>query len=278
VVVIGDTNSTLGCALAAAKMRIPVVHVEAGLRAADFMMAEEINRRLVDAISSVLCAPSAAAEARLRKEHVAGAVAVTGDIARDVLLRNAPRVGPIGEAPQWPLGRDEPFVFSTLHRAELTDDAAKIRGVVEALGSLGAPVIFAAHPRTRMALERHALLDRLPRSVHLLPPFGYLETLACIRDAMAVVTDSGGVQREAYWLGTPCVTVRDETEWEETVRLGANVLVSPLRAAEELARTVQTHLERRRDGWHRDAYGAGNAARLVRDAIERWSTVETIAG
>jgi UDP-N-acetylglucosamine 2-epimerase len=259
-------------------MRIPVVHVEAGLRAADFMMAEEINRRLVDAISSVLCAPSAAAESRLRLEHVAGVVTVTGDIARDVLLRNAPRVGPISEAPQWPLGRGEPYVFSTLHRAELTDDAAKIRGVVGALGSLGAPVILAAHPRTRIALERHALLDRLPRSVHLLPPFGYLETLACIRDATAVVTDSGGVQREAYWLGTPCVTVRDETEWEETVRLGANVLVSPLRAAEELAAAVQTHVGCRSDGWQRDAYGAGNAARLVRDAIERWSAAETVAG
>jgi UDP-N-acetylglucosamine 2-epimerase len=237
-------------------------------------MAEEINRRLVDAISAVLCAPSAAAEARLRLEHVPGTVAITGDIARDVLLRNVPRVEPIGHAPHWPLGRAEPFIFSTLHRAELTDHCERIAGVAAALGTLDMPVILAAHPRTRAALERHALIGRLPKNVYLLPPFGYLEALACIRDAAAVVTDSGGVQREAYWLGTPCVTVRDETEWEETVQLGANVLVSPARAAEELAAVVRGHAAHAGAGWHRDAYGAGHAARLVREAIERWSAGE----
>ena len=275
VVVIGDTNSTLGCALAAAKMRIPVVHVEAGLRAADSMMAEEINRRMVDAISTVLCAPSASAAARLRRELPTGLVALTGDIARDILLRHVPGAPPAGALPWWPLDRDTPFVFATLHRAELTDDPAKLRSVVTALGGLELPVILATHPRTRIALERHALLDRLPSDVHVLPPLGYREALACVHAALAVVTDSGGVQREAYWLGTPCVTVRHETEWRETVEAGANVLVLPERAASDLPQAVRDHIRStgERAGWDRDAYGDGRAALKIRDAIEQLSVV-----
>ena len=271
VVVVGDTNSTLGCALAAAKMRIPVVHVEAGLRAADALMAEEINRRVVDAISAVLCAPSAAAAAQLRREGTTGSVAVTGDIARDVLVRNVGRAGAARRAPEWPAG-DAPYAFATLHRAELTDDGAALAAVVEALAGVGLPVVLAAHPRTRLALERCLRGGALPPNVHLRPPLGYLETLAAVRDASVVVTDSGGVQREAYWLGTPCVTVRRETEWLETLACGANVLVPPELAATELAPAVRARA--RRDGapggWDRDAYGDGGAARRIRAAIEAW--------
>jgi UDP-N-acetylglucosamine 2-epimerase len=272
VVVIGDTNSTLGCGLAAAQLRIPVIHVEAGMRAADAMMAEEINRRVVDAISSVLCAPSATAERRLNLEHVAGTVVRTGDVARDVLVRNMDRVPRAADAASWPLKPDAPFVFATLHRAELTDDAGCLGDVVSGLGGLGLPVILAAHPRTKAALERHGLLDRLPPTVHLLPPLGYLQSLGCVRDALAVVTDSGGVQREAYWLGTPCVTVREETEWEETVQLGANVLIPPGQAQEQLAGVVRHHARGsgERGGWNRDAYGTGDAAAKIRDALEQW--------
>jgi UDP-N-acetylglucosamine 2-epimerase len=267
-VVIGDTNSTLGCALAAAQLRIPVVHVEAGMRAADAMMAEEINRRVVDTISTVLCAPSVAAERRLLDEHVPGTVVTTGDVARDVLERNAGRIPAASDAAGWPLARGAPFVFATLHRAELTDQADRLGGVVAALGTLGLPVILAAHPRTKAALERHGLLGRTAPTLHLLPPLGYLQSLGCVRDARAVVTDSGGVQREAYWLGTPCVTVRSETEWGETVELGANTLVRPERAQSELGAALAGRLERRAT-WDRDAYGAGDAAGHISDAIGR---------
>jgi UDP-GlcNAc3NAcA epimerase len=280
VVVIGDTNSTLGCALAAAKMRIPVVHVEAGLRATDSMMAEEINRRVVDSISSLLCAPSAAAAERLRIEHAAGAVVLTGDIARDILLQHISRAPRPGTLSGWPLDADADFVFATLHRAELTEEAERLRAVTIALGELALPVVLATHPRTRLAMERYGLIDSLPRAVHMLPPLGYLETLGCIRTATAVVTDSGGVQREAYWLGTPCVTVRRETEWAETVQARANVLVAPERAPDGLARAVGDQIRSVAEGiqWDRNAYGDGRAANKIRDAVEHLSAAEGVAG
>lgn len=270
-VVIGDTNSTLGCALAAAKLRIPVIHVEAGLRAADTMMAEEINRRMVDTVSALLCAPSAAAERRLREELMPGRVVRTGDIARDVLARGLARAPERGHVPGWPLAPAAPFLFATLHRAELVADPARLGTVVEALGRAALPTVLAAHPRTRTVLERSGR-DALG-GVHLLPPLGYLETIACVRDAQVVVTDSGGVQREAYWLGTPCVTVRGESEWRETVESGANVLVPPERAPDLLAGAIEEQSRRRARGaaWDRGAYGTGDAAARIRDAIREWA-------
>ncbi len=269
VVVIGDTNSTLGCALAAAKMRIPVVHVEAGLRSAE-LIAEEVNRRMVDAVSAVLCAPSANAEARLRRESAGGLIARTGDVARDVLIRNLARTRPAHAGAGWPLPPDTPFIFATLHRAELTDRPAVLGGALDALAAAGLPVIFAAHPRTRGVMERSGLHGRLAPAIHLLPPLGYLESLACVRDARVLVTDSGGLQREAYWLGTPCLTIRTETEWEETVELGANALVSPERAPAELAAAIRARLDGGARGWDRDAYGAGDGrvAGRIRAAID----------
>jgi UDP-N-acetylglucosamine 2-epimerase len=268
VVVIGDTNSTLGCALAAVKLRVPVIHVEAGLRAADALMAEEINRRVVDAVSHVLCTPSADATRRMRVERPDAVVVETGDVSRDVLLHSISRVPPRARPARWPLPVDEPFVFSTMHRAELVDHPARLRDALAALAALDLPVILATHPRTREALRTADA--RVDGRVRLLPPLGYLETLGCIRDAAAVVTDSGGVQREAYWLGSPCVTLRTDTEWQETVQLGANVLVSPERAGAELPAAVDGQRRRWHAGasWDRDAYGAGDAVGRVRLALE----------
>jgi UDP-N-acetylglucosamine 2-epimerase len=154
----------------------------------------------------------------------------------------------------------------TIHRAALTGDAEAFRTVLEALGDLGLPVIFPVHPRTRAALEHFDLLGRVPHSVSLLGPMGYLETIAAARDAAVVVTDSGGLQREAYWLGTPCVTLRCETEWAETVDCGANVLVPPMSATGLLAETVAQQRQRG-CSWSRDAYGDGQAAQMVADAV-----------
>ncbi len=267
VAVIGDTNSTLGAALAATKLRIPVVHVEAGLRASDPLMAEEINRRIVDAISGLLCAPSRAAEATLLRESVSGRVVMTGDIARDVLISNLARAPQTEAIARWPLVEGEPFVFCTLHRAELTDDREALHAVLRSLDRLPIPVIMAVHPRTRAKINEIGIK---PISALLLrEPFGYLETVACIREAVAVVTDSGGVQRESYWLGTPCITVRHETEWPETVQCGANVLIPPRQVDAELHTVLANSAAGPRD-WPRDAYGDGHAAEAITVATMEW--------
>ena len=270
VLVIGDTNSTLGAALAAAKLRIPVVHVEAGLRAADALMAEEINRRAVDAIASVLCTPSAAATTRVQQERTDAIVRETGDVAFDVLRSQLRRLEPAHRAKAWPLPAHDAFVFATLHRAELTDEPERLAAVLAALTALPYPVVLATHPRTRVVIERHdigrALAGALGRRLFLLPPLGYHEALACVREARVVVTDSGGIQREAYWLGTPCITMRGETEWHETLALGANRLLAPA-DAERLPALFDEADAGARD-WPRDAYGDGAAAERVKSAVE----------
>jgi UDP-N-acetylglucosamine 2-epimerase len=262
VIVIGDTTSTLGCALAASKEGLPLVHFEAGLRSSEPGLPEEVNRRVVDVIAQLLCTPSERASARLREECSPGTVVTTGDVARDVLLRHlaiapAPAPGP-------------PFVLATAHRAALTSSREALAALFAGLGSLGLPVLMPLHPRTREALERFGLLDRVPASVELRPPMGYLETIAAARDAAAVVTDSGGLQREAYWLGTPCVTLRGETEWTETAACGANALVPALEAPSRLAAVLADQRRRAREGgWSVEAYGDGRAAERIADAVER---------
>lgn len=266
VVVIGDTNSTLGCALAAAKLRLPVVHVEAGLRARDALMAEEINRRAVDAIAQLLCTPSARATERLACERPDATIRQTGDVAHDVLLRQEgtlPRPSTFA-----PVAEDEPYCYATLHRAELTDDAERLEHVLSALGALGRTVVLPLHPRTRAVLDSRLAGRDFGGALRLLPPVGYLESLALGRGAELVVTDSGGVQREAYWNGVPCVTLRGETEWLETVEIGANTLVSPA-ASERLPAAIAEHRRRWAGGgtWDRTLYGTGDAAARIATAV-----------
>lgn len=271
VVAIGDTNSTLGVALAAAKLRIPVVHVEAGLRARDRMMAEELNRRAVDAIASLLCTPCRSATERMRAEHPHTVTAETGDVSLDVLQGALPRLPTAGSIVP---GLASVYIFATLHRAELTDDPKLLHGALRSLEALDHPVVLAVHPRTRERLVERADRRSSPEphsgTLTLIPAVGYLESLALTRGAAAVVTDSGGLQREAYWLGTPCVTLRQETEWEETLTSGANHLVPPTHATQALGAAVEAQLLRWADGkrWTPDAYGSGHAAEAVTAAIE----------
>ncbi|MEP7327308.1 MAG: UDP-N-acetylglucosamine 2-epimerase (non-hydrolyzing) [Gemmatimonadota bacterium] len=269
LVVIGDTNSTLGCGLAAAKAGVPLVHVEAGLRARDADMAEEINRRVVDAIAGLLCTPSRAVTARLRAARPDATVVETGDVARDVLESCRERLPDVTSLLPGDDGKG--YVFATLHRAELTADPAILGNVITVLGELDFPVLLALHPRTRAVLngmgETRTRFGRLT----IREPVGYLESLALISKAAAVVTDSGGVQREAYWFGVPCVTVRSETEWLETVELGANVLVPPGKVVDELIPAVRGQVKRRQQAsWDRDAYGKGDAGDKIARAITSW--------
>lgn len=261
-VVIGDTNSTLGCALAAAKLRIPVVHVEAGLRALDTLMAEEINRRVVDSFAQVLCTPSPAATERMRAEHPDATVVETGDVAHDVLQA---QLGALPDVTAMlPVSASSGYAYATLHRAELTDNLAHLRGVLGALARLPVPVVLAVHPRTRAVLDAAGIAPAADGRLMFVPAVGYLESLALTRGARIVLTDSGGVQREAYWLGVPCVTVRPETEWTETVALGANRLVAPADAPDILERVAADALAPGHRGtWDRNVYGAGDAAARI---------------
>src|SRR6185437_7397949 len=195
-VVIGDTNSTLACALAATQLRVPVAHVEAGLRATDRLMAEDVNRRIVDAIADVLFAPSEASAATLRREHPRATTEFVGDVAYDVLIRALPRAPATDSLAAYTADCAQGFVYVTLHRAELVDDAVLLQRVLEALDSLDRPCIFPVHPRTRKQIESLDLT--LGARLHLTTPVGYLESVALTKAASAVVTDSGGLQREAY--------------------------------------------------------------------------------
>lgn len=225
LLVYGDTNSTLAGALAAAKLHIPVVHVEAGLRSFDRRMPEELNRVLTDHVSDLLLAPTQTAIDNLAAEGITRGVEHVGDVMFDALLEGR-RLAAARPSPAAGLGLKPGYVLCTLHRAENTDDPVRLGAIVDALTRLERPLVLPLHPRTRAALERHGMLDRLKAApqVHLMEPVGYLEMVALEADAGCILTDSGGVQKEAYLLRVPCVTMRDTTEWVETLG-GWNCLV-----------------------------------------------------
>jgi UDP-GlcNAc3NAcA epimerase len=270
IVVIGDTNSTLGCALSASKAGMPVCHVEAGLRARDAHMPEEINRRLVDAIATLLCAPGRSSHARLARERADASIVNTGDVALDVLRLTEQSLPPVTGL--LPRGFGRPFAFATLHRAELTSDPALLIRTLETLGAIGLPVLLALHPRTRGVLAAAGETRERIGGMTIVKPVGYLESLSLIRSATLVVTDSGGIQREAYWLGVPCLTLREETEWTETVDLGANTLVPPGSVNQDLRNAAAAQMARWQGGatWNRSEYGDGDAAGRIVEAIRLW--------
>ena len=227
VLVYGDTNSTLAGGLAAAQAGIPVAHVEAGMRSFDRAMPEELNRVLTDHLSSLLLCSSDAPAAHLRAERVVGRVEVVGDVMVDVAQLVQPRAreddAPLAAAGVAP----GEYVLATAHRAGNVDDPGRLARLVALLLALPLPVVLPLHPRTGARLEAAGLLERLRAAEHvrLAPPLGYLAFTALLTRAAALLTDSGGVQKEAYLAGVPCVTLRDTTEWTETVDAGWNVLV-----------------------------------------------------
>ena len=258
VLVYGDTNSTLAGALAAAQARIAVVHVEAGMRSFDRAMPEELNRVMTDHMSDLLLVPSQNAADNLAREGISGAaVQVVGDVMVDVARLLAPRA----RADDRPLSaagvKPGAYVLVTAHRAGTVDDPARLRRLVELLLDLELPVVLPLHPRTRARLEAAGLLARLKGATTLLPPLGPLAFTALLTRARAVLTDSGGVQKEAYLAGVPCVTLRDSTEWVETVQAGWNVLVDLDTAAAQAALSQQPPAERPQ------LYGDGHAADRV---------------
>ena len=224
VLVYGDTNSTLAGALAAAKLHVPVAHVEAGLRSFNRRMPEEINRVLVDHLSALLFAPSQVARDNLAAEGLHKGVEIVGDVMVGAVEMAAGISRPRHDWLQrWGVDAGK-YLLATIHRAENTDDVGRLRRIVDALEALDEPVILPLHPRTRKALGAFA---GSTSKVRYVDPVGYLDMVCLECHARMILTDSGGVQKEAYWLGVPCLTLRDETEWVETVEAGWNRLVSP---------------------------------------------------
>ena len=224
VLVYGDTNSTLAGALAAAKLQVKLVHVEAGLRSFNKRMPEEINRIVADHLSDLLLCPSMTAIRNLEAEGITKGIALVGDVMVDALHQAVERAK---ERPSVLKGlglRPRQFVLATIHRAENTDDPSRLRQIVSAFLESQEEIIMPVHPRTRKALNALGVLPSLGK-LRTLEPVGYLDMIMLESSARVVLTDSGGVQKEAYWLGVPCLTLRDETEWVETVEAGWNRLV-----------------------------------------------------
>lgn len=223
VVVYGDTNSTLAGALAAVKLHIPIAHIEAGLRSFNREMPEEINRVIVDHVSTLLFCPTAKAVQHLAREGITGGVHAVGDVMFDAALEaiarartKSPILSSLKLAPR-------SYAVATVHRAENTDEERRLRSLMEWLGSAAGevPIIMPVHPRTRDRLARWGIE---PKSIRLVMPLGYLDMVQLVHNAAAVFTDSGGLQKEAYFHRVPCVTLREETEWVETIEAGWNRL------------------------------------------------------
>jgi UDP-N-acetylglucosamine 2-epimerase len=264
VLVYGDTNSTLAGALVAVQTNRGLVHVEAGLRSGNRDMPEETNRILTDHVSDVLCAPTEEAVRNLEHEGLDERVVNTGDVMYDAALWARERAREHSDVLERHELVDGEYVLATVHRAANTDDPARLEAILEAFDAVEGPVVLPAHPRTESRLKEYGLWELATESLHVIEPVGYLDFVRLLDGADRVATDSGGVQKEAFFLRTPCVTLREETEWVETVEAGGNVLVGADTEAitEALARTDWSYGEG-------EPYGDGNAAAAVAESLSR---------
>ena len=264
VVVFGDTNTTLAGALAAAKLHIKVAHVEAGLRSFDKTMPEEINRILTDHCSDMLFCPTETAVDNLRDEGITDGVFLTGDVMVDALEQN------IGIAEKSSKILDEldinpkEYYLATVHRAENTDEPERLKSIVDSLCEIG-NVVLPCHPRTERCLRDGGLWNKIAGHVKVIKPVGYLDMLVLEKNAKKILTDSGGVQKEAYIFRVPCITLRDRTEWVETVEDGWNVLVGAdrdeiVKMAGKFEQPLDTHTER---------FGRADASERITEILER---------
>jgi UDP-GlcNAc3NAcA epimerase len=259
VLVYGDTNSTLAGALAAAELGVPLAHVEAGLRSGDLAMPEERNRIETDRLAQLLLCPDERSRAQLASEEVAGRAEVVGDVMADVCFRLTPVAKERSHILEQLGLEPRRYLLLTLHR-EANARPPRLEHIAEGIRELQEPIVFPAHPRTTAALRAAGL--ELGPHVRLLDPVGYLDLTALASQARAILTDSGGLQKEAYWHAVPCVTLRPSTEWVDTVEAGANTLVDddPARLA---AAVAQARIPRDRP----QLYGDGHAAERIAEAL-----------
>ncbi len=266
LLVFGDTNSTLAGALAAAKVGVPVAHVEAGLRSFNRQMPEETNRVVTDRLSTWLFCPTDAAVENLRREGMAESAELVGDVMFDAALYYADRAEQQSDIRERLSLSAGAYVLATCHRAESTDSKAALTAIVDALAQMAEQhvVIFPVHPRTRKALSAFGLTDRLG-AVRAIEPVSFLDMVALEQHARVILTDSGGVQKEAFFHGVPCVTMRDETEWVETVALGRNHLGG--RSSERIRAAFAAALGQPVDRDLPKPYGKGDASRRIEAAL-----------
>lgn len=260
----GDTNSTLAGAVVAAKLHLRVAHIEAGLRSFNRRMPEEVNRIVADHLSDLLLCPTSTAIRNLEKEGLADRAIMTGDVMYDAALKLQAeaerRGGPLAE--RWKKGD---FALATIHRAENTDDPKRLTSIMNALECVAAeicPVVLPLHPRTRKTLDS---MGWTPRAVEAIPPVSYLEMLLLEGRARLILTDSGGVQKEAYFAQAPCVTLRDETEWVETLENGCNRL-----AGADAGQILAAARAASGAGPWTNAYGRGDAGTAILDALSQY--------
>lgn len=269
VIVYGDTNSTLAGALTAAKLHIPVAHIEAGLRSFNRQMPEEVNRVLTDHVSTVLYAPTEIAVENLRQEGIPqSAIRQVGDVMYDAALFFAEKAsahrGLVEQAGLSPGS----YFLATIHRAENTDNPDRLAAIFSSLMKLHEtlPVVLPLHPRTRKALSEMGLMDKVAATLRLLPPVGYLDMLNLEKNASVIITDSGGVQKEAFFQRVPCITLRQETEWVELVKMGWNRLVDPTLGEERILSSILSMFQQKppiETDQSSHLYGGGSAAQDV---------------
>ncbi|MCI0642114.1 MAG: UDP-N-acetylglucosamine 2-epimerase (non-hydrolyzing) [Gemmataceae bacterium] len=264
VLVYGDTNSTLAGALAAVKLHIPIAHVEAGLRSFNRRMPEEINRIVTDHVSEWLFAPTDAAAANLRAEgRPEEAIHLVGDVMYDAAIDAGRRTG--NEILEKLKLKPKSYLLTTIHRAENTDDPVRLHNILKAFHALNKEwqVVLPLHPRTRALLQKSPALANLAECLRVLEPVGYLDMVALEKNARLIATDSGGVQKEAFFQRVPCVTLRDETEWVELVELGWNRVVPPSSVAGILAAVKEALHDSQAKTPPSDLYGGGKAGAAI---------------
>ncbi|SHK15458.1 UDP-GlcNAc3NAcA epimerase [Clostridium cavendishii DSM 21758] len=263
VLVYGDTNSTLAGALAASKLLIPVIHVEAGLRSFNKTMPEEQNRILTDHISELLLVPTKDAEKNLTNEGITDSVYNIGDVMYDAVL-DFKEIARKKSDLLKKLDIKGDYILTTIHRAENTNDINRLKNIVEALNECGSTVILPIHPRTKKYILEYGL--SFNDNIKLIDPVGYIEMLELEMNANKIVSDSGGIQKEAYFMGKPCITMRDETEWVETVEVGWNLIVG---TDKEKIKTAIKEFAPNSD--RPEIFGDGKAAEKILNIIESYS-------
>ncbi|MEL6591852.1 MAG: UDP-N-acetylglucosamine 2-epimerase (non-hydrolyzing) [Bacteroidota bacterium] len=277
MIVFGDTNSTLAGAIAATKLHVPIAHIEAGLRSFNRKMPEEINRVLTDHASDLLLVPTETAIKHLASEGLSDRTIPTGDIMYDTVLQNSQIAGETSQVLQTLDLEPHQYGLVTMHRPANTDNPDRLLAILQTLNRVADeefPLVLPLHPRTKARLASFDLDWTASPNFRFVEPLGYLDMMQMLSNARIALTDSGGLQKEAFFLNTPCITMRDETEWDDTISAGANVLTGA--SPDLIWQEVQKWQERLKDGRPdfasaaREAFGDGNAADQIRDAILAW--------